>query len=137
MPPEPPPLPRKQRFTPTPGRPNASFTREKAMSEETPQLEVTGQLTGNKSLAQILKQLATNRLENVDIVIPSSLVDIVLALSFLMEETTLKLNAMETQLWASSEATKRLDRIEKQLLELTKQRNVIPPQTTQTVPADG
>lgn len=96
-----------------------------------------GQKTETKSLSQILKQLTTNRLENGDVVIPSHLVEIVLAMSISMEETALKLNAMEEQLRASTEATKRLDKIEQQLATLTNARTDPPTQETQTPPQNG
>lgn len=148
MPPISPSITPKTSYTTTAGRPNASNARKDVSpisdpimefeQHQTPsQVAQTGKRAENKSLSQILQQLTTNRLENGDVVIPSHLVEIVLALSLSMEETALKLNAMEEQLRLSTEATKRLDKIERQLATLTDTRTELLTQAPRTPPQNG
>lgn len=63
---------------------------------------------------QLWEQLLTDKQDNGDVIVPANLVPIMSALLLLMKETTLRMNAMEAQLRASSEATQRIDKLEKQ-----------------------
>lgn len=62
--------------------------------------------------------MLNNRLENGDVVVPANLVQIMSALVIAMQETTLRLNALEARIQESNKSTARLDKLEKQLKTL-------------------
>lgn len=145
MPPDPPPLPRPTRFDPKRARPDASNARTDAMNTvaldtDSPTSSSTDQSLRleNLSMNELWKHLTlNNRLENGDVVVPANLVQIMSALVIAMQETSLRLNALEARVQGSSEATSRLDRLELQLRELVTNRQAqpIPPPNANGLPA--
>lgn len=84
----------------------------------------------NQTFSSIWKELATNPLENGDVVVPARLVGIIMAFSLAMEETQLKLNAMEAQLKLTNDSSLRLERLERQIQALSKNQVIAPVQQT-------
>lgn len=73
----------------------------------------------DQSFSMIWKELSKNALENGDVVVPARLVGIMMAFSLAMEETKLKLNAMEAQLKLTNDSSQRLERLERQIQALS------------------
>lgn len=70
-------------------------------------------------MSQLWTYLSTNnKQENGDVVVPAKLVQIMSALVISMQDTALRMTAMEDQLKKSAESTSRLDKLEKQLTTL-------------------
>lgn len=122
MPPDPPPLSRTKRFHPISSKANASNTRGDALEADIEMDAALGRVTPSRpekrmtsmDVNQLWEQLLTDKQDNGDVIVPANLVPIMSALLLLMKETTLRMNAMEAQLRASSEATQRIDKLEKQ-----------------------
>lgn len=71
------------------------------------------------SIGQLWDYLSNNNTqENGDVVVPAKLVQIMSALVISMQETALRMAAMEDQLKKSAESTNRLDKLGKQLTTL-------------------
>lgn len=122
MPPDPPPLSRTKRFHPISSKANTSNTRGDALEADIEMDAALGRVTPSRpekrmtsmDVNQLWEQLLTDKQDNGDVIVPANLVPIMSALLLLMKETTLRMNAMEAQLRASSEATQRIDKLEKQ-----------------------
>lgn len=69
----------------------------------------------NQSFSKIWEELSRNPLENGDVVVPARLVGIMMAFSLAMEETKLKLTAMEAQLKLTNDSSQRLEKLEQQI----------------------
>lgn len=145
MPPDPPPLSRNVRFDPKRSRPDASSTRTDALTIGDQDTSMTPNASMDQgirletmSMNELWKYLTVNnRLENGDVVVPANLVQIMSALVITMQETTLRLNALEAQVQSSYESTSRLDRLEQQLKALvnTHQTSTTPQPNTNGLPA--
>lgn len=59
-----------------------------------------------------------NQLENGDVIVPANLVNIITALAISMQETALRMNAMEDQLTKARESASRIDNLEQQMKAL-------------------
>lgn len=126
MPPDPPPSTRTKRLHPTSSPTDASDAYEDAMQTEgvTNQDAMRRPTTGpnqrleSMDVNQLWERLLTSREENGDVIVPANFVPIMSALLLSLKETTLRMNAMEAQLKASSEATQRLDKLERQFRDL-------------------
>lgn len=98
----------------------------------------TSQRPENLSMNELWKHIvSTNRQANGDVVVPVNLVQIMSALVISMQETTLRLNALEAQLNENRDSSSRLERLERQLNAMAEERNTHrpPPPSTHSLPA--
>ncbi|KAG0149275.1 hypothetical protein CROQUDRAFT_89362 [Cronartium quercuum f. sp. fusiforme G11] len=141
MPPNPLPSSHTNRYHPTGSRPDAARARKPppatmedanesmTLDDETISL---AQRPHTMTMPQMWKQLVAEKRSNGDVVVPAKLVNIISALMSSMEDTVQRMNAMETQLKASHQAMKRLNKIEASLDAPT--RVGIAPQTQNNAP---
>lgn len=132
MPPDSPPLTRTNRFDPIRTRLDVLNTRSDAMPTGRDMTNPTTARTAkdtiqrpeNLLMHELWKHIVSNNsLENGDVRVPANLVQIMLALVISMQETTLRLNALETQIQVSRDSTTRLERLERQLNALVGERS--------------
>lgn len=145
MPPDPPPLTRDIRFDPKRTRTDASNTRTNATKTGSMNVDMTPTPSPepplrleNLSMNELWKHLTlNNKLDNGDVVVPANLVQIMTALVITMQETALRLNALEAKLQGPNDSTARLERLEQQLRALTTSRQAQPTSqpTTNNLPA--
>lgn len=124
MPPDSPPLTRPNRFDPIRTRSDASSTRTNAIPTKDAATRIetnkatmdATQRPENLSMNELWKYIVSNnKLENGDVVVPANLVQIMSALVITMQETTLRLNALESQLQGSRDTSTRIEKLERQL----------------------
>lgn len=145
MPPDPPPLTRDIRFDPKRTRTDTSNTRTNATKTGSMNVDMTPTPSPepplrleNLSMNELWKHLTlNNKLDNGDVVVPANLVQIMTALVITMQETALRLNALEAKLQGPNDSTARLERLEQQLRALTTSRQAQPTSqpTTNNLPA--
>lgn len=145
MPPDPPPLPRTTRYDPKRTRSDAASARKTASNTGDLDMDTIPTSTPepplrleNPSMNELWKYLTTNnRLDNGDVVVPADLVQIMTALVITMQETSLRLNALEARLKGADDSVTRLERLEQQLKALTTTRppQLAPPIGTKGLPA--
>lgn len=161
MPPISPSLHRPNRYNPKGTRPDASNARKTASSTEddpapdmaisadldmetpdvddqevsTPKKDVTdpSRRIETMSMAQLWGHLKkNNQLDNGDVLVPANLVNIITALAFSMQETALRMTAMEGHLKTYKDSSTRLESLEKQMKTLI-EGNRAPPTTTPAI----
>lgn len=126
MPPISPSITRNNRHDPIGTRLDATNARNRTMSPDDQAMETTPSATmdpplrlDNLLMSQLWGYLLTNnKQENGDVVVPAKLVQIMSALVISMQETALRMTAMEDQIRETSESTTCLDKLEKQLMVL-------------------
>lgn len=142
MPPDPPLVTRDVRFDPKRARSGAPNARTNAMTAGSLDTPMTSSSPPdqphrpeNLSMTELWKYLTSNNtLENGDVVVPANLVQIMTALVITMQETTLRLNALEARLKEPSDSVSRLEKLEQKLEALiTAKRQPV----TSSLPANG
>lgn len=126
VPPISPLSPKNNRHNPIGTRLDANNTRYHAMTPGNQEMDLAPPTSmdpplrmDNLLMSQLWGYLSTNNeQENGDVVLPAKLLQIMSALVISMQETSLRMTAMEDQLRKSAESTHCLEKLERQLTTL-------------------